>query len=142
MLVSAVLLHEGGHLLAFHLLREPPPSLAAALGGLTFAPSRPLPYRHEWVIALAGPCANLALALPLLSLGGPPCAALGAVHLMTALSNLVPLGRCDGARALSALLSLILPPRAAEGVTAGVSLFSFVTLLFFLLLHENQQQLN
>ncbi len=138
MLTSAVLLHEGGHLLAFFLLGEPPPSLAAVLGGLTLVPRRPLPYRHEWAIALAGPLSNLALAIPFLIRGGE-AAAVGAVHLLTALANLLPFGRSDGARALPALLSLALSPYTAERVARGVSHITFFALLFpllYLLLFE------
>ena len=138
MLTSSVLLHEGGHLLAFWATGEPPPSLGATLGGLTFAPRRPLSYRQEIAIALAGPLANLSLALPLLSVGGV-AAAVGCVHLLTGLLNLLPLGRSDGARALSDLLFLLLPPDTAERLARGVSHATFFLLLFpllYLLLYE------
>ena len=140
MLGAAVLLHEGGHLLAFRLLGEPCPRLAPVTAGLTLLPRRPLSYRHEAIIALAGPFPNLlaAVALPL-ACRSPAALIFAVVQLLVGLTNLLPIGRSDGARALSALLSLLLPLRAAEGIARGVSLFFFLLLLFFLLfllLHE------
>ena len=133
-LASAILLHEGGHLLAFFLLGEPPPRPSAVLTGMTLSPTRPLPYRHELVIAAAGPLLNLLVALPLLSFGtGAATLTLGAVHLLTALANLLPLGGSDGSRIARSLLALLLPLRLAEGVASALSLFSFFLLLFFLL---------
>lgn len=138
-LLSAILLHEGGHLAAFALTGEPCPRLFAVLFGLTFEPVRPLPYRKELWIALAGPLANLALALPTLfvSEASLPLAALAAVHLFTALCNLLPIGGSDGARALFAVLALTLPLGAAERIFALLSRLSLAVLafaLFYLLL--------
>lgn len=132
MLASAVLLHEGGHLFGFCLLGEPMPQPLAVLAGLTLTPRVPLSYRRELLIALLGPLANLAVAIPLLTVGGAtsPTAMLGAVHLFTALSNLLPLPGTDGDRALFDLLALSLPLGAAEGVRHGVRLFAFLFLLF------------
>ena len=131
-LLSAILLHEGGHLAAFALTGEPCPRLFAV-------PPRPLPYRKELWIALAGPLANLALALPTLfvSEASLPLAALAAVHLFTALCNLLPIGGSDGARALFAVLALTLPLGAAERIFALLSRLSLAVLafaLFYLLL--------
>ena len=133
-LASATLLHEGGHLLAFLLLGEPPPRPSAVLAGMTLSPARPLPYRHELIIAAAGPLSNLLFALPLLSLGtGTATLTLGGVHLLTALVNLLPLWGCDGSRILFSLLALLLPLRIAEGIASALSLFAFFLLLFSLL---------
>lgn len=139
-LLSAVLLHEGGHLLAFFLLGEPPPRPTAVLAGLTLSPTRTLPYRHELLIAAAGPLSNLLFALPLLLFGsGAGLLLLGWVHLLTALVNLLPLPGCDGGRTLFSLLALFLPLRIAEAVFSLLSLAVFFLLLFsflFLLLFE------
>ena len=64
---------------------------------------------------------------------------LGLVQLMTALCNLLPLPGCDGARALLAALSLLLPPRVADGilsVLSGTALFFLLFALLFLLNSE------
>ena len=133
LLLSAILLHEGGHLLAFYVLGEPLPTLSAALAGLSLDPHRPLSYRHELVIAVAGPLANLALFAILLVSGRTELLPLAAVQLLAALSNLLPLGRSDGARILLCAASLLLPLRPAELVTRTLSLLVFCPLLFFLL---------
>lgn len=133
-LASAALLHEGGHLLAFFLLGEPPPRPSAVVAGMTLSPARTLPYRHELIIAAAGPLANLLFALPHLVLGGGAATlTLGAVHLLTALINLLPLRGCDGARILFCLLALLFSLRIAEVVTSTLSASAFFLLLFFLL---------
>ncbi len=138
-LLSAILLHEGGHLAAFALTGEPCPRLFAVLCGLTFEPARPLPYRKELWIALAGPLANLSLALTthFWCDEAVPQTALAAVHLLTALCNLLPVGGSDGARALFAALALMLPLRAAERTFKLLSFLSLAALafaLFYLLL--------
>ena len=133
-LLSAVLLHEGGHLLAFYLLGEPAPRPSAVLAGLTLSPLRPLPYRHELSIAAAGPLSNLLFALPLLLFGsGKGILLLGWVHLLTALVNLLPLKGSDGGRVLFSLLALLLPLRIAEAISSLLSLSVFFLLLFFFL---------
>ena len=140
LLASAVLLHEAGHLLAFAALGEPAPTLSAVAAGLTLRAKRPLPYGREAIIALAGPLANLALALPLLLLAGVGEIGrqVGAVQLLCALLNLLPLSASDGGRALLALLSLLLPLRVAEvlGRAAAAVTLTLLLLLALFLLHS------
>ena len=137
LLLSAVLLHEGGHLLGFFLMGEPPPALSAVVAGLTLSPARPLSYKSEAIVSLLGPLANLAVGLPLLVFGRSEGAlTLGVVQLMTALCNLLPLPGCDGARALHSSLSLLLPLRLADAILsllAGITLFGLLFALLFLL---------
>lgn len=139
MLASAVLLHEGGHLFGFYATGEPCPRLAAVPMGLSLLPRRPLPYRHELLIAAAGPLANLLAALLLFSLRSSVALLPGIVHAMTAAANLIPLGQNDGARALFSLLAILFPLKAAEGAAHIIGAVSFFLLLFsmlFLLLHQ------
>ena len=140
LLLSAVLSHEGGHLFGFWLMGEPHPTLSAVAAGLTLSPRRQLSYKSEAVIALLGPLANLAVGLPLLLFGkGEGALTLGLVQLMTALCNLLPFSGCDGGRALLAALSLLLPPRVADGilsVLSGTALFFLLFALLFLLNSE------
>ena len=140
LLASAVLLHEGGHLLAFSLLKEPCPTLSAVAAGLLLDPARPISYKKEILILLCGPLANLMLALPLLLLyRDGSVLTLGAVHLFSALCNLFPLRGNDGGRALFDLFSLLLFPDTAERASRAVFLLSFFLLLFvflFFLLSE------
>ncbi len=135
MLASAVLLHEGGHLFAFALLGEGVPRLSAVALGLTLDPRHPLSYRHEAIIALAGPLFNLLLALPLLLADPlpPPLKALGAVHLFSALMNLVPLGGNDGDLVLFDTAALLFPLPIAEAIRRAARLTASLLLLFFAL---------
>ncbi len=132
---SAVLLHEGGHLIALALLGEPAPLPRAVLLGISLDMRRPLSYRRELLAAAAGPLANLLLALPLLAFSGGHTAlsALGTVHALTAAINLLPIGRCDGARILFCGLAQLLPLRIAERISLAIGLVSFLFLLFLLL---------
>lgn len=140
MLTSAVLLHEGGHLFAFFLTKEPCPALSAVAAGLLLDPKRPISYRKEILILLSGPLANLLLAVPLLSLcRGRGAITLAAIHLFSALCNLFPLRGNDGGRALFDAFSLFLLPDTAERAASLISLLSFFALLFvflFFLLSE------
>ena len=134
MLASAVLLHEGGHLVGFFLMREPCPSLSAVAAGLLLSPTRPIAYRREIPILLLGPLFNLALAIPLLlfcrTAGG---VTLAAVHLFSALCNLLPLRRNDGGRALYDALALFTDPDTAERISALTSsVFLILLILLFL----------
>ena len=113
LLLSCAILHECGHLLAFSLLRLPPPRLTLVRGGVRLSTDVSLSYRQEGLIAMAGPCANLAGALctiPFLSLF-PPLFNLFAVQCLTAGYNLLPMGDLDGERILRVLLLTKFPPR-------------------------------
>ena len=135
MLASAILLHEGGHLFGFFLVKEPCPTLSAVAAGLLLTPQRPISYKREIVILLSGPLANLMLALPLLYCGRATTVA--AVHLFSALCNLFPLRTNDGGRAMADLCGLLLPPGTAERTASLISLtalFLLLLLLLFLLL--------
>ena len=98
-------------------------------------PKRPLPYRHELLIARLGPLANLCAAAIFLGLARAPgaLATLGAIHLLSALANLIPLPKTDGSRILFDILALLLPLRIAEGICRAVSGITFCALLFLTL---------
>ena len=134
MLASAILLHEGGHLFAFFLTKEPCPSLSAVAAGLLLDPARPIAYRREILILLFGPLANLLAAIPLLLLCQSPCGiTMASVHLFSALCNLFPLRQNDGGRALSDGLSLLLSADTAARVSDLIFLIAFFLLVFLFL---------
>ncbi len=135
MILSAILLHEGGHLFALLLLRKPPPTFRAVWGGMLLTPTAPLSYVGELAVSLFGPLSNLAAAL-LLPILFPPTETLlsfSVIHLLCGLSSLLPLPDTDGARALFDLLALFLPLRTVEGLVGALTL-SFSALLIFALL--------
>lgn len=138
MLASAVLWHEGGHLLGFFLTGEPRPALSAVAAGLLLDPARPIAYRRELVILLLGPLANLLVAVPLLILArSAGMLTLGALHLFSALCNIFPLRQNDGGRALYDAVALLFTPDTAERTAALASaaalLFAVLLFSFFLL---------
>ncbi len=128
-LLSATLLHECGHLLAFSLVREPPPRFRAAEGGFRLVSRRPLSPFREAVIAGAGPLANLLSAALLSHSSHPYFAEAAMLHRLTALWNLLPIAELDGARLLASLLSP-LPSGAARGIGETVSVLALSLLLF------------
>ena len=59
----AVLIHEGGHLIAARCLGIPIAALHLSLPGARLVPANPLlSYRDEWLLCAAGPAANLLTA--------------------------------------------------------------------------------
>ena len=95
--VAAVVVHEGGHVLA-----------AGALGGEGFRVTRVWPVirveatippgpGHELVFLLAGAVANLGAAAALFGFGGR-LVLLGLIQGLMAVLSLVPVGESDGSR--------------------------------------------
>ncbi len=136
----AAAVHELGHIGAAMLVGVNDMSVPrAVLTGLRLKPTRLLSYREEAVIALGGPLINLllfAVLLPLCRLG-EYVAALAAINLLTALSNLIPIRGFDGHRILIGLLSLRLCAtaldRVSRALTLGVSAAVALLSLFFMM---------
>ena len=134
-LLAAVTLHETGHLAAFLLCGERLPTFRGRGFGFLMTPQGGLlSYKKELAIAAAGPLFNLAACLcllPALRAGQAQEATFCffAINLLTAGFNLLPIGGFDGGRILSALLMLLLPPRAGEAISGGISLSC--SLLFY-----------
>ena len=135
MILAAILLHEGGHLFGFLLLGKPLPAFRGAYGGMLLTPRTPLSYKGELTVLLCGPLFNIAAALllPILFPKSEPLLSFSVIHLLCALSSLLPLPDTDGSGALFALSALFLPLRAAETVVFALT-FSFSVLLIFSLL--------
>ena len=151
--VGALLWHEGGHLLMLWWLRRRVGGVRLSAEGLRIRTGA-LSYREEILVALAGPLANLLgalLALLLrfagqcatramrLPLGGAAndgsvgrwaayLLTLALLHLLCALSNLLPVGGRDGERILRALVDLW-----GRGAWLLRPLFAFSFFLEFLL---------
>ena len=134
-LLSAILLHETGHIFAFLVLGEPLPSLVGRRLGLLLTPRRPfLSYGREIFICAAGPLFNLLAAAALIPAlrGGHATDAhfcFFTFHLFTALFNLLPIEGFDGGRILFAVLSLAFPQALAEKTSVAFSLL--FTLVFY-----------
>jgi stage IV sporulation protein FB len=149
-----VLLHEFGHIFTARAFGvQTPDVVLLPIGGvarLERIPERPL---EEFLIAIAGPAVNIAIALLLIGFGGADLSSnaamaaidndkismvdrLAAVNLFLALFNLIPAFPMDGGRVLRAILSSRLGFVRATGIAATIGQ-GFAFLLGFLGLFYN-----
>lgn len=120
MAVLACGVHELGHVLAIRLLGGSVREIRLTAVGAELVLSGPLGYWQEGVSALAGPGANLLLALA--CCGFERGLALAGLSLVLALFNLLPAGRLDGGRALYCTLALLSGPGLAGAVRGWLDL--------------------
>lgn len=124
--VTAILLHECGHLLAAKAYRVRASGFSVdSLGARLTLAGTILSYPTELIICAAGPLANL-LSLPLARLFGQENGRFFlSVSLALALLNLLPIKGFDGGRIFYCLSALLLDPTRADRLC---SLFSFFSL--------------
>lgn len=139
---AAAAMHEIGHLAAMKLLGAKKAKLRLSIPGFVIEYSGTLSYGRDALVALAGPAANILLALIL-----SPLAARGQLaentyvysgaNIMLALFNLLPAEPLDGGKALYSLLCLRFSPDTAHNtvdiLTFIVSLTMFFAGLYILL---------
>ncbi len=133
----AVIIHEGGHLVAAALIGIKPNRFSLGpLGARLEVDTAELPYGKEIALAAAGPVSNLlgaAYALPMTALTSGAlfesvCFFIAA-SVGLAILNLLPIKSFDGGRILSCALSLI-SDRFADGKLAGAVSFLFLFALW------------
>ncbi|HSJ08980.1 MAG TPA: site-2 protease family protein [Longimicrobiales bacterium] len=134
---ACVLLHEFGHVLAARRYGIPTPDITLLpIGGVARLSRMPEEPRQEFVIALAGPAVNVAIALVLYALLGRSGMAdnvlaldaaranvLGrvlTVNVWLVLFNLVPAFPMDGGRILRALLAMRMSYVRATKIAATI----------------------
>ncbi len=124
LLLAALLVHEGGHILAARLLGAPLLSFSSGVGGLslTFDFSA-LSYPREMAILLSGSGMGLLTAL-LARLLRPDLVYFSAVSVSLALLNLLPIRGLDGGEALHCLLRCFCLPDRACRIMRAVSLLA------------------
>ena len=132
LLLLALLSHEGGHFAAFFLFGAGVPRIRPVSGGFRIASPKPLSYRGELLVALAGPAAGLIPGACLLLFGTvcPYAAEAGRIFLGTGLSNLIPIADHDGGRALFCLLAPRIGTAKGERIAAFFSYLSLFVSLF------------
>ncbi len=128
LLLSAVLLaaicHELGHYAVLRLLGGQVESITVTMLGaeMRIAPTHPLSYGGELLATLAGPAANLLLAL-LFGLGGhfaPVLYLFSGVQLILGAFNLLPITPLDGGSLFWIAIAWFTEPYTADRVTADM----------------------
>jgi stage IV sporulation protein FB len=148
--LSAVLLHEAGHLLTLTLFRVGIRSVDLSLTGASIQMDSDLiSYKKEILIALSGPLANLlGCGLSVLLLRSEFCREgmlLFFSNALLCLFNLIPLESLDGGRALYALICQRWEPDKAGSVLGalekGITPLLLVLGLFLCLCFHNPSPL-
>ena len=137
--LSAVLLHEAGHLACASLLGYRTRGILLSLSGAKiFLFESLIPYKKEILIFLSGPLTNLLFCIPGFFLLRWHFTRMGVLfffsHLLLALFNLLPLPGLDGEGALSSFLSLYLDPETRDEKMTKIRKITFVLFLLFALL--------
>ncbi len=125
---AAILLHEGGHILALFLCGGRIRSVRFSPLGITLCTNGVPSYGRELAVSLAGPFAGL-LAFFLFRGAGGYFGLFAGINLAFSLFNMLPIGALDGGKAFYALLCLVLPWQTADFVARTVS-FLFTLLLW------------
>ena len=103
--LAACGVHELGHIFVIRRMGGAIKGIRLTAVGAELILSRPLGYWQEGLSALAGPGANLLLAL--ICCSGKGGLTFAGLNLALALFNLLPVGRLDGGRALRCTLALL-----------------------------------
>ena len=110
--LAACGVHELGHIFVIRRMGGAIRGMRLTAVGAELILSRPLGYWQEGLSALAGPGANLLLAL--ICCNGKGWLTFAGLNLALALFNLLPVGRLDGGQALRCTLALLAGPEPAE----------------------------
>ncbi len=131
--IFAITLHELGHVLMARVCKIQLRELKLGIFGAALSPQSCLySYKKEILLCIGGPLVNFLSAITVTAFFDTPsfeyfkeCSiALGAL-------NLLPISGFDGGRIFSALLSMILPPRAVEALSKIISFILIFTLWCF-----------
>ena len=127
--LTAILLHECGHLLVARFFRVKISGFSVdSLGARLTLMGSALSYPTELIICAAGPLANL-LSLPLARLLGEENGSFFlSVSMALALLNLLPIKGFDGGRIFYCLTVFFIDPTRAEQICALLSFFSLFIL--------------
>jgi Zn-dependent protease/CBS domain-containing protein len=136
LLFACVLAHEFGHILVARRFGVPTPDVTLLpIGGVARLARIPEKPSEEFLIAIAGPLVNVAIAIVLIVLGGATLDMqelamqstkaslidrLAAVNLFLAAFNMIPAFPMDGGRVLRALLATRLGHLRATEIAASI----------------------
>ncbi len=132
--LTAVLLHESGHLIAMRFTHCLPKELKLGLGGLIIIGATPQSEKDKAIIMLSGPLTNVAAALILFTvLYKNPQSMLYTAAITEAvvgLFNLLPIKGLDGGTVLYFLLNLRLCEHSASRTLSVISLLFSAVITF------------
>lgn len=136
-MLFCVLLHESAHLMMMVRFRCPPEQVQVSGLGmqLRLPQGSAIPYREAVWVSLAGPCANLLLALLCFPLG---MHSMAMMNLSLGLFHLLPVEPLDGGLALKAALCLCFSPDKAGKISFILSFLILLPVMiagFLVLLH-------
>ena len=114
-------LHECGHILALHLLKNSVRKIFLTVHGAEILMRRSLSYRGEMLAAFAGPAVNFVLAGCFCRVPGLEAAA--GLNLVLAFFNLLPIGALDGGRIFRCLLCVLFGGVCGEEIARRISCF-------------------
>lgn len=130
--IASALLHELGHIILMYIYNVKIYSVTVLpFGAVIRSDASALPYKHESLVALAGPGVNIVCAV----LTGVVCAFVpnkelvffAVCNILLGLVNLVPVKTLDGGRAVCCLLCCVMPPEKADKY---IELVSYLSLIF------------
>ena len=121
--------HELGHWMTLQVFGAQVRRVRLTAVGAEMEVDRGLSYGGELLAALAGPVANLLVALIFSSLPGGGLFA--GLNLALAFFNLLPVGPMDGGRILRCVLAWFLGPARAHWIGGCIDRFCTAGLLFF-----------
>ena len=105
--IISALIHEIGHILALYFLGGIEFSLPKGrLDGFRIYTRKMLSYKEELIVLLAGPTANFVIFLLFIFWQNEFAFLMAGVNLLTMLSNLMPISRYDGYKALECIFSM------------------------------------
>lgn len=153
LLFTCVLLHEFGHIFTARYFGVATPYVTLLpIGGVAQLERIPEEPGQEFLIAIAGPLVNVAIAILLIAFGGAVLSQnaaeaidngqismvdrLAAVNLFIAIFNLIPAFPMDGGRILRAALASRLGYVRATGIAAAIGQFVAFALGFIGLLYN------
>lgn len=129
--LTAIILHEVGHLIMAYGCHTPIRSIKLDLLGAEIALGGMVSYKQEFLIAMGGPLANVLTVVVLYichtgDINISNAEILLSASVVLAVFNLLPIESMDGGRMLSIFLSHLLSPTVAHvtlQITTGIFLF-------------------
>ncbi len=130
--LSAVFLHESGHLLALFAMKTAPRALSFSAEGICLLEStKPLSTPKQALVLVSGSGVNFLCCLCFLLMKSDTALQIAALHGVLGIFNLLPMNSLDGGKLLALTLSRFCSPYLCQRILAVTSFVCAVTLLCF-----------